>query len=437
VSDRWHNWARNQRCAPALLARPRDESEVAELVAGSARRGQRVRAVGAGHSFTGLVSTAGSVLDLAALTGLHALDGATGHATFGAGTTLADASVELARHGRALENLGDIAVQTVAGAVGTGTHGTGIRFGNLSSTLVGGRLVTGDGSVVDLGADAEVRRAAQVHLGALGVLTEVTVRTVPAFTLEADERVEHVDDVLADLDDLVDGHDQGEFFWFPGSELALVKRNQRSDAAARPRGRVAAFVSDEVISNALYGAVVAAADHVPAAVGVVHAVLRRLPASRYAERSDRVFASPRRVRFVEMELAVARHAFLEAFTRLRAVLAEAGRAVPFPVECRFVAGDDADLSPAHGGDRAYLAVHLSPRSHDPMWFRAVADALDDLGARPHWGKLHPYTAADLAPRYPRWEAFQAVRRRFDPHGTFANDHLDRVLGPVTVPTVPA
>ena len=184
----------------------------------------------------------------------------------------------------------------------------------------------------------------------------------------------------------------------------------------------------------MLGALVRASDRSPRSTRptrTIHAVLRRMPSTVHIERSDRVFASPRRVRFVEMELSVPREAFPEAFARVRRTIAADGRPVPFPVECRWVAGDDADLSPAHGGDRAYLAVHLSPRSHDPTWFRAIATALDDLGVRPHWGKLHELDAAALAPRYPRWDAFQAARRRFDPDGTFANPHLDRVLGPIT------
>jgi L-gulono-1,4-lactone dehydrogenase len=439
----WRNWSGNQRCEPAQLARPRTEDEVVDLVGGAASRGQRVRVVGAGHSFTGLVATEGTLVDLGDLRGVRHLDPHTGVATIAAGTTLADASAELAARGRAFENLGDIAVQTIAGATATGTHGTGARFGNLSSTVVGARFVTGHGEVVDLhdDRDPDTVRAARVHLGALGIATALQVRTVPAFTLEARETIEDVGDVLADLDAFVDGHDHAEFFWFPGSArpgrgelgVALVKRNRRRatpPAPGEPRGELEAFVGDEVVSNALYGAIVRLSDHVPSATRAVHAVLRRLPDAAYAARSDEVFASPRRVRFVEMEQSVPREAFPEAFTRVRRVYAELGRDVPFPVECRWVAGDDADLSPTSGGPRAYLAVHLSPRRHDARFFAAVEEALADLGARPHWGKLHARTAASLAAAYPRWASFQDVRRRFDPTGTFGNDHLDRVLGPV-------
>ncbi|MEX1163128.1 MAG: D-arabinono-1,4-lactone oxidase [Nitriliruptor sp.] len=437
----WRNWAGNQRCTPAAVARPTDEPAVSALVSRTAATGGRVRPVGAGHSFTSLALTAGTLIDLSRLCGVDRVDPVTGVATIAAGTTLADASAELARAGRAFENLGDIAVQTVAGATATGTHGTGASFGNLSSTIVGCRLVTGAGEVVDLDADhdPDALRAARVHLGALGVVTSARVRTVPAFTLVAEETIEEVGDVLADLDGFVDGHDHAELLWFPGSGwapdelgLALVKRNRRvpdpPDPALR-RGRVEAFVGDELLSNTIYGAIVRASDLAPSATRAIHAALRRIPDARYADRSDRVFASPRRVRFVEMEQSVPRDAFPEAFRRVTTVYEDLGREVPFPVECRWVAGDDADLSPANGGDRAYIAVHLSPRHHDPRFFAAIEEALADLGARPHWGKLHGLTAAELATRYPRWDAFQAARQRFDPFGTFANDHLDRVLGP--------
>jgi L-gulono-1,4-lactone dehydrogenase len=445
----WRNWSGNQRCEPAQLARPHTEDEVVDLVSGAARRDQRVRVVGAGHSFTGLVATEGTLVDLGGLRGVRHVDPDTGVATIAAGTTLADASAELAARGRAFENLGDIAVQTVAGATATGTHGTGARFGNLSSTVVGARFVTGNGEVVDLheDTDRDAMRAARVHLGALGIATALEVRTVPAFTLEARETIEDVGDVLADIDAFVDGHDHAEFFWFPGSArpgrdelgVALVKRNRRRaspPALGEARGKLEAFVGDEVVSNALYGAIVRLSDHAPSATRAVHAVLRRLPEATYAARSDEVFASPRRVRFVEMEQSVPREAFPEAFARVRRVYAELGRDVPFPVECRWVAGDDADLSPASEGPRAYLAVHLSPRRHDARFFTAIEEALADLGARPHWGKLHARTAASLAAAYPRWASFQDVRRRLDPTGTFGNDHLDRVLGPVHTPVQP-
>lgn len=436
AARRWRNWAGNQVAGPARLVAPRSDDALAAVIAATTARDGQVRAVGAGHSFTSLVPTTDTLVDLRHLTGLHHLDPTTGEATFGAGTPLHQVSATLASHGRALENLGDIAVQTLAGATQTGTHGTGARFGNLAATITGMTLLDATGAEVALTRHDPALRAARIGLGALGVVTTITVRTVPAFTLRAQETIEHLDEVIDDLDGFVAGHDHAELFWFPGSarhgrdDLALVKRNDRTDDPPRPRGRVERFVGDEVIGNVLYGAMVRAVDVQPRSLAALHAVLRRLPASRYAERSDLVFASPRRVRFVEMELSVPRPAFGEALARLRARFTRDGRPLPFPVECRFVAGDDADLSPAHGGDRAYLAVHLSPRAHDPAWFAAVAADLDDLGARPHWGKLHPWGAADLAPRYPRWDAFQTVRERLDPTGTFTNPHLERVLGAV-------
>lgn len=433
----WRNWAGNQRCAPTRRVRPQDEAALAEVVAETDARGGTLRPVGAGHSFTPVATTDDVLVDLTHLRGLHHLDDASGEATFGAGTTLAEVNRLLAARGRALENLGDIDVQTLAGATQTGTHGTGARFGNLASTIVGARLVSGTGELVDLRADDDRLRAVRVGLGACGVLTAITVRTVPAFTLTADERIEPVDDVVADLDRLFDEHDHAELFWFPGSrttsapDVALVKRNQRDLEPPTPRGRLERFVSDEIVANAAFGAAVRASERAPAATRLLHAAVRRLPPSRYTEPSPRVFTSPRRVRFVEMELSVPRPQAGEAFGRARDTILADGRAVPVPVECRVVAGDDADLSPAHGDARVYLAFHLSPGAHDPAWFAAIADALEGLDVRPHWGKLHPYTADELAPRYPRWDAFQQVRAELDPHGTLTTPELARVLGPAS------
>jgi L-gulonolactone oxidase len=402
---------------------------VVERAAGEDRR---VKVVGAGHSFTGLACTDGVLVDLADHGRILDVDRERRQVRVEAGITLGRLGRELIGHGLALENLGDIAYQSVAGATATATHGTGLRFRNLSSQIVGMRLVAGDGSVLDCSPerDAEVWSAARVGLGALGVLSTVTLQCVPAFNLHAVEEPAAVDEVLERLNELVEGNDHYEFFWVPGTRWALTKRNRRTDEPARPRSRWQQLRNDVLIDNLAFGAVMTVGRRRP---DLIPALAKRFPSTgrqEYVDRSDRVFASTRLVRFVEMEYAVPRDAFPAAFARLRALVDRLGAPVGFPVECRFVAGDDIPLSTASGRETAYIAVHVAKGAPHHQYFQGVEAIMDDYDGRPHWGKLHHQRAATLAPRYPRWDEFQAVRARLDPHGRFANPELDRVLGPV-------
>jgi L-gulonolactone oxidase len=397
-------------------------------VAGSADG--RLKVAGSGHSFSPIACTDGRLVDLSGYRRLLSADRATGLVTVQAGMTLAELGEQLAACDLAMPNLGDVAYQSVAGAVSTGTHGTGIRLGNLSTAVAGLRLVTGDGSILDCSpaSNAELFGPARIGLGALGVISTITLRAVPAFILHSVEEPVRLDRLLASLDELVDGNDHFEFFWFPGTEYALAKRNNRIEGPARPRGRVGAWVEDMVLSNVALGLACRAARAWPPAARVLHEVVPRLGRTEYSDASHRVFPSPRLVRFTELEYAVPRPAFAEAFDRLRRLAGAFGPRAFFPWECRFVAGDDIALSPAFGRDSAYIAVQLYQGIPYERFYRDVERVFDDYGGRPHWGKLHFQTAGTLRERYPRWADFQAARGRVDPRGLFTNDHLARVLG---------
>ena len=428
----WRNWAGNEECSPARVLRPVSERQIVEAVR-AAGPGGRLRVAGSGHSFTPIACTDGTLLDLSGYRAVLSADRDSGRVTVQAGITLSRLNIELAACGLAMHNLGDVTYQTLAGAISTGTHGTGARLGNLSTAVVGLRLVTGDGTVLDCSAaeHPEVFAAARVGLGALGVISTVTLQAVPAFTLHAVEETRRVDGVLAELDALVDGNDHFEFYWFPGTGHATTKRNNRVPGPARPRGRASAFVNDIVLSNVVFGAVCRAAVAWPPASAVLRAVVPRLGRSEYSDASHRVFASPRLVRFVEMEYAMPRAAFPEVFEQVRRLADPMASRVIFPVECRWVASDDIPLSPSSGRDTAYLAVHVVRGNPYEDYFRGVERILDTVGGRPHWGKLHYQTADTLAARYPRWPEFQAARKITDAAGTFATPHLDRLLGPPT------
>ncbi|MFG2053984.1 D-arabinono-1,4-lactone oxidase [Micromonospora sp. NPDC048930] len=427
----WSNWAGNQR-STALVVRPQTVEEVAAAVRAAADAGRTIRAAGSGHSFTGAAVTDGHRLDLADLaTGVH-VDTARRLVTVPAGMTLHALNELLATHGLALPNLGDIDAQTVAGALSTGTHGTGGKLGCLSTFVVGLTLVTGTGEVLRCSADEhrDVFAAARVGLGAVGVLVELTLRCVDAFVLRAHERPAALSSVLADLPALVEQHDHVEFYWFPYTARVQVKTNDRVPADDRPLARWRGWLDDEFLANTVFAGACRLGRAVPALVPGISAVSARALTERtYTGRSDRVFCTPRRVRFVEMEYGLPRAALPTALAELRRIVDGLPFKVQFPVEVRFTAADDIWLSHGYGRDSAYLAIHQYVGAPYEPYFRAFEEVAADLGGRPHWGKLHYRDAASLAPAYPKFGDFLAVRDRLDPGRLFTNPYLDRILGP--------
>jgi L-gulonolactone oxidase len=424
----WRNWSGNQRARPTRVVEARDAGEVASAVQAAAREGLRVKAVGSGHSFTGIGVPDGVAIRPPSTPSVT-LDGSL--ATVPAGLTLRALNALLWEHGRALPNLGDIDAQTISGAISTGTHGTGAGYRGIAAQVRGLEMVLADGSLLRCTPDEnpEVLYAARVGLGALGVLTAVTLQTVPAFRLHAVERALPLAEVLDGLDELAAANDHVEFYWFPHTELAVLKRNNRTDLDAPRRGRAAEWVGDELLGNAGFAAACGLGARVPALVPRLNRLMAgRMAAPEYVDRSYRVFCSPRRVRFLEMEYAVPRAALGEAFAGLRAAAARHGGDVTVPVEVRVTAADDIPVSTAAGRDTAYLAVHVARGRPHEAYFGAVESVMTALAGRPHWGKLHSRTAAQLRTLYPGFDAFVALRDRLDPEGRFRNAHLDRVLG---------
>lgn len=427
----WSNWAGNQTCAPVAVEHPASEEELARLVKQAAADGRRVKVVGAGHSFTDIACTDGVLVRLDRYDRVLAADPATGLVTVEAGIPLWKLNQELDRRGLAMANLGDIAYQSVAGAISTATHGTGLRFGGLATQVVGLTLVAGDGSIVRATPDenADVFRAARVGLGALGVVSTVTLQTVPAFNLHVREGAERVDALLADLDAEVEGNDHFEFFYIPHTGFALTKRNNRTDRPPAPRPKVKAWIDDYVVTNAVFGALCRVGRARPQWIPrLTRMVPSAVSPTEYVDRSYAVFASPRLVHFYEMEYSIPRAACAEALNRVRSFIDGSGLKISFPIEVRFTAADDIPLSTATGEERCYIAVHVYRGMPHEQYFRGVERIMDDYGGRPHWGKLHYQTVATLAPRYPQWDAFQQVRDRLDPERRFTNAYLERVLG---------
>jgi FAD-linked oxidoreductase len=423
----WRNWAGDQRCEPAALERPAAVGEVVGAIERAVANGRRVRVAGSGHSFTTAALTDGTLITLERMTALLDADPSTGLVRVQGGMTIRALNHALAGHGLALPNLGDIDAQTVAGAVATATHGTGASFPNLSAQVRSLQLVTAAGEVAEIDGGDELS-AARVALGALGVVTELTLQAVPAFTLRGVDAPAPLAQVLDELDARAGGHRHFEFFVFPHAHTTLTRTNDAVDEPPRPRSRSRAYVDDVLLANRALQLACATGRAAPRAIPAVNRLVTRAAGSRTrVDRSYRIFVTPRLVRFTEMEYALPRPA---AAAAVRAIKATAERyPVNFPIEVRFAAADDALLSPAHGRDTVYVAVHAYRGMAWEPYFRAVEAIADAHGGRPHWGKRHFQTEATLAPRYPEWERFAAVRARLDPDGVFANVYTDRVLGP--------
>ena len=428
----WSNWAGNQTMQPARVVRPRGVDEIASAVKQAAADGLRVKPIGSGHSFTAIGLTDGVQLDLSSYNGLVSADPATGLVTAQAGLPLHRLNALLGEAGLGLTNMGDIDVQTVSGAVSTGTHGTGRDSAGFAAQIAGLELVLADGSVVSCSRSErpELFAAARVGLGALGVISTVTFQAEKAFVLEADERPMPLDEVLDGFSDLVADNEHFEFYWFPHTDLALTKRNNRTDQPLRPLTRRKAFVDDELLSNGVFEVTCRLGRRMPAVIPRLNKVAARALSGRtYIDAAPKVFTSPRRVRFCEMEYAVPRAVLPALFRELRGLPERHGLKVSFPVEVRVAPADDVLLSTASGRDSAYIAVHMfKGTAYDP-YFREVEKLYADVGGRPHWGKLHTLGAEQLRERYPRFDDFVALRDQLDPERRFGNDYLTRVLGP--------
>jgi FAD-linked oxidoreductase len=416
------------------VERPASEEELARLVAGA----RRVKVAGAGHSFTDIACTDGLMLDLSRMDRVLGVEG--DEVTVEAGITIRKLAPALAERGLALENQGDVDAQTIAGAISTATHGTGGRFANLSSQVTAVRLVTASGEVIEIGGAGGDRRAAgegspddllaaRVSLGALGAISAVTLRCVPAFTIHRVDKPLPLDDVLARLDEHVDSNDHFELFVFPYTRTALTLSSQRTDREPRPAGRAQVLLRDVLLENAALETACRTGRRFPALIPRVNrALVRAMSPAEHLDASHRVYANRRTVRFTETEYAIPRERTAEAVERVLALIERRRIKVGFPIEVRVVAGDDALLSTAQGRATGYIAVHQYRGMEFESYFRGVETIMDEFEGRPHWGKRHYQSAATLRPRYPGFDRFLAVRDRLDPERKFENDYLKRVLG---------
>lgn len=427
----WRNWAGNVTSQPRRSVSPASVDELSAAVRKAAADGLTAKAVGTGHSFTAAAATGGVLIRPDRLAAIREIDRERGTITVEAGVPLHQLNAALAAAGLSLTNMGDIMEQTVAGATSTGTHGTGRDSGSISAQIKGLELVLADGSVLTCSADEnpDVFAAARLGLGALGVISAITFAVEPLFLLTAREEPMAFDRVMAEFDQLTTENEHFEFYWFPHTDSCNTKRNNRSQGPRAPLSPVKSWIDDEFLSNGLFQAVCALGKAAPGTIpGIAKVSSRALSARSYTDIAYKVFTSPRRVRFVEMEYAVPREAAVGAIRELKAMVESSGLRISFPVEVRIAPADDITLSTASGRDSAYIAVHMYRGSRYQEYFTAAEKIMTAHQGRPHWGKVHTRDAEYFSGVYPRFGEFTALRDRLDPQRLFGNDYLRRVLG---------
>ena len=429
-TTRWSNWAGNQQTGTVLLSKPQTESELQQVVQSAQLSGRRVKAVGSGHSFTAIAVSEEVLVDLSDYDEIVAIDKINQTVTVQSGIQLSKLNQALYENSLAMQNLGDIAYQTIAGAISTSTHGTGAKFTGIANQVVALRVVLADSSIVECSSNvnAQLFSCARVGLGALGLISTVTLKVVPAFNLAVIEEPMRVDDVLQNLDLHVDSNDHFEFFWVPHTGWALTKRNNRNNLPIEPMSKMSHWYSKTLMENYAFGAVCMLGKARPSLIPKLAKALPSSGRNEYSDASHKVFASKRIIKFYEMEYAIPREACAEALNRVRRMVTDSGFFLNFPVEVRFTAPDEIPLSTASNRESAYIAVHIYKGMNYVPYFKEVESIMNSYQGRPHWGKLHFQSAATLASRYPQWDVFQAVRNQVDPQRMFSNQYLETVLG---------
>ncbi|MDF1603192.1 D-arabinono-1,4-lactone oxidase [Nocardioides sp. YIM 152315] len=430
----WRNWSGLESARPTRVEEPADTAAVVAAVARARSDGTTLKMVGTGHSFTSISAPEHTMLRPGRMTGIVSVDREAMTVTALAGTRLGDLNAGLETLGLSLHNMGDIDEQTLAGATSTGTHGTGGTWASLSAQVAGFELVTGTGEVLRANAEEnpDVLDLGRVGLGALGVLTTITFRVEPAFVLEANETPMGWDEALGGFDERVARHHHVDTYWFPHTDRLMVKTNDRLDVSveeAEPLSRLRGWWDDEFLSNTVFGAANHVTNRFPGTIRRFNQLSSRLLSARsYSDLAHRVFVSPRTVVFREMEYAVPREAGLAALTEARAAIEASHLNITFPVEIRVTPADDVPLSTSTGRASTYLAFHTHRDADHLEYFALLEPIMRAHDGRPHWGKVHTRTAGDLAPAYPRFEEFVALRDRLDPDRVFTNAYLRRVLG---------
>ena len=395
MSSSHSNWSGSLMFTPGQFVQPATEQALATVIRKAREQGRKVRVAGAMHSSTPLPVTNDVLVSLKHFTSVEGADNASNTAWIGTGLTVHEAGVKLLKHGLSVHNTGDVDVQTVVGAISTGTHGTGVKLQNLSSMLVGCRMVCADGEIREFTEETEGKEffdALRVSLGSFGIMTKIKVKLLPAYKLERREWCAHIDDCLENLDSLIHDNRNFDFYWYPRSDLVKLRIFNEPGQGTRH---------------------LSYAKRVEDLSGWAHEMLPK----------------GRSLKFDEMEYSFPLETGPACFQTVRKIIKEKHRrTVAWRLLYRTIAGDDFYLSPFTGRDSVTISLHQNAGM--PFWryFKEIEPIFREFGGRPHWGKKHTLQAPELKGLYSRWDDFMKVRKDIDPEGFFMNDHLTQIFG---------
>ena len=428
----WKNWSESVHCEPEHFIEPNNLSQLQSIVRHAYKTGRKIRVVGAGHSFTPLVATSDTIISLQHLVGIDQIDRTNHHVTVWGGTNLKELGEQLWEQGYAMENLGDINKQTIAGAISTGTHGTGIHFGSISTQAVGITLLQANGDMIEINEtnESSLLQAAQLSLGMLGIIIKVTLKVLPAYQLVGHSYRLSLEDSLQQLMALRSNHRNMEFYWFPFTNTVQIKTMNMADATVELANKKQHNMFKKiVIENGLFWMMSEVSRIVPKsakAISTLSAI--GIPVGTETDASHAILATPRLVKFQEMEYSVPMEHVETILRTIDAVIRKEQYAVHFPIECRFVKRDDIWLSPSYERDSAYIAIHMYKGMDFSPYFQALEKILKQYEGRPHWGKMHTMNKAEVQAAYPRLHDFIDVRNRLDERGIFLNEYMHHLFG---------
>lgn len=424
----FQNWSGDVKSYPKEWLFPEGEADIIRIVKSAAEQRKKIRVVGSGHSFTALVHSDSILVSLDKFAGIVSLDKEKLQATVKAGTKIHTLGKLLWAEGMALENQGDIDKQSIAGALSTGTHGSGVNLGTLATQIRGIRMITANGEILECSEtqNPEIFKAAQISMGMLGIITHLTLQLVPAYKLDYKASKISVNDCLSQLSSLKKNRNF-EFYYFPYTEVAQLKIMNETQAMPQPYG-IANYLSDMVLENGIFQILSTISKYIPGTtIGISKlAGIGASSASRKCWSYD-AYPTARLVRFHEMEYNIPAENFEAVFREVKNCIEKNRFRVHFPLECRFVKSDDIWLSPAYKRESAYIAAHSYQGMPYKEYFGALEEIYQHYGGRPHWGKLHTCTKEYLSQNYPMWDKFKSMRENLDAQGVFLNGYLETLF----------
>lgn len=426
----WKNWAETVLSEPEAIKYPTSIQDIQNILESCLQYGKKTRVVGAGHSFTPLAATGDILISTDRMYGIEAIDGVRDLVTVWAGTSLNSLGKLLHECGYAMENLGDINEQTIAGAISTGTHGTGSDFGSLSTQVAMLTIITPEGEVMEVSQTQNPAyfNATRLSLGLLGIIVKVQLKIVKQHQLVKKSYSVTLDKLLPQLETLRSDNRHFEFYWFPHTETVQVKTVNRVENDYPIANKNNTLSSIVVENGALWALSEIYRLQPKLAKTISKACSLGIPNGTKIGHSHDIFVTQRLVKFREMEYCVPQENMASVLNDIRYVIEKKNIRVHFPIECRYVKSDDIWLSPSYKRASAYIAIHMYKGMPFQDYFSDLEEIFAYYGGRPHWGKMHSLSNERLADIYPKWEDFLQVRKELDPNGIMLNPYLSELFG---------